>query len=207
VGLFEAAAGAAIVLAQVAQPLDVSLGDVYRRTQDELSQRALLPGESTVLGYDRGVTELVRQYSALWLDIVTGQRRLLELAAASRSLAGVEPGELTAEGRVKHAARLQRAADEAEAQTVQLERSCRLAQDTLSELRGRIAGKIDSLAAAQAACAALGHAAPATLCRLNAETRGLYEVLLAATKREEPGLRSACQSHPVSASAASSEAP
>ena len=191
-------AAAALALLTVSQAPEGgdSLGDTYQRTRSQLSRQAGSAGGSTVLAYDRGVTELVQRYSGLWLELEAGQVRVTELRAAAAAVRAIDLADFNEQGRMNHEARLRNADSAVAMQQSKFERDCALAAAALGELRGRVAGKVDSLFAAEGACGSLASGAPPTLCARVAETRAVYEALADAVTREKTRVASVCGDRP-----------
>lgn len=182
-----------LAVAQVPEGGD-SLESTYARTRAQLSRQAGSAGGSTVLAYDRGVTELVRRYAELWLALEGGRARVGELVAVAAAARAIDSADFTEQGRAHHADRLRRSDADVVRQRDEVERNCTFAAAALAELRGRVAGKVDSLFAAEGACASLAPRAPASLCALVPETRAAYEALFAAARGEGARLAAVCTS-------------
>ena len=177
-----------VLLAQAPEVTD-SLGAALSRAQTTWTKQAS-GGETTVLAYDRGVTALVGRAMELRGKLVEAQVRTRELAAATRALHSVPADDLSGVGKVRHFERIADAeAAEAKAR-VDVVQSCRQAVVTLAELRGRVAGKIDTLTMALQACAA--DAGPSALCGNVPGALSMYEELQLAVKREEVAMSALC---------------
>lgn len=146
------------LLGQVAEAPD-SLEVVFRRVQRGLTEQALT-AQLSVLAHDRAVAVLVDRVRLGRAALADVQQRRRDLDVEQRVLEHLRLDDLTESARDRHLERLAAL----QASRVELReaeaKTCRALVETVSEIKGRVEGKIDTLHAVEQTCGT----APQTWC-------------------------------------------